>query len=301
MSKLLVTGASGKLGKSAVTLLLANGVAPGDIIATTRDPSKLADLAAKGVDVRAADFDDPASLSAAFAGAERLALISTDALDVPGKRLKQHQAAVNAAKAAGVKHIVYTSMPNPGPESRITFAPDHRGTEEAIKASGLTYTILRNSWYNENLFMSLPSALQSGKWFTSTNGGRLAYIAHVDCAAALAAALASDNTSSEVLTMTGPQSLSYAEIAALASEATGKPIEVINLTDDQLAEGMKAAGVPEFMLPFMLGIEANVREGHFDLVTDDFEKLTGKKPSPLKDFLVANKDALLAAPAGGGH
>ncbi len=297
MSKLLVTGASGKLGKTAVSLILEQGVAPSDIIATTRDVSKLADFAAKGVDVRAADFDDPSSLETAFVGADRIALISTDAVDVPGKRLKQHQTAVAAAKAAGIKHIVYTSMPNPGPESKITFAGDHRGTEEAIKASGMTYTILRNSWYQENLFMSLPAAFQSGKWYTSTDGGKLAHIAHADCAAALAAALASDNTASETLTLTGPQSLSYAEIAALASEATGKSLDVVNLTDEQLAEGMKAAGVPEFMLPFLLGIEANVREGQFDVLTDDFEKLTGRKPSTLKDFLVNAKDAISAPPA----
>ncbi len=297
MSKLLVTGASGKLGKTAVGLLLEQGVAPSDIIATTRDVSKLADFAAKGVDVRAADFEDPASLEAAFAGADRIALISTDATAVPGQRIKQHQNAVAAAKAAGIKHIVYTSMPNPGPESKITFAGDHRGTEEAIKASGMTYTILRNSWYQENHFMSLPAAFQTGKWYTSTDGGKLPHIAHADCAAALVAALNSDNTASETYTLTGSQSLSYAEIAAIASEATGKPLEVVNLTDEQLAEGMKAAGVPEFMLPFLLGIEANIREGQFDIVTDDFEKLTGRKPAPIKDFFVRVKDAITAPPA----
>lgn len=296
MSKLLVTGASGKLGKHTVEILLQNGVAASDIIATTRDPSKLADFAAKGVDVRKADFDDDtATLAESFKGADRLALISTDALDGTDKRLKQQTNAVEAAKAAGVKHIIYTSMPNPVPESKIVFAGDHRGTEEAVKASGLSYTIVRVNWYQENLFMSLPNALKSGQWFTSAGEGRTGYIAHGDVAAALAAAVASDETANATYTITGPEALSNPQIGALASEILGKPLTVINLTDEQLAEGMKSAGVPEFMLPLLIGFEANTREGGVDVVTGDFEKLTGKKPTPLSAFLEANKQALLAA------
>ncbi len=294
MSKLLVTGASGKLGKQTVELLLKNGVAAADIIATTRDPSKISDLAAKGVDVRKADFEDTASLVAAFSGADRLALISTDAVDGTDKRLKQHLNAVEAAKAAGVKHIIYTSMPNPVPESKVTFAGDHRGTEEAIKASGLTYTILRNTWYQENLLMSLPNALKSGQWFTSAGEGRTAHIAHADCAAALAAVLASDDTSNQTYTLTGGEALTNSQIAAIATEVLGQPLAVINLTDEQLAEGMKSAGVPEHMIPFLMGFEANTREGGVDIVTGDFEKLTGKKPTPISTFFEANKQALLA-------
>ena len=291
--KLLVTGASGHLGRLVLDQLLANGVAAGDIIATTRDISKLADYAAKGVEVRKADFNDEAGLVAAFRGADRLALISTDAIDGNGTRLKQQTAAVDAAKAAGVKHIVYTSMPNPHVNSRITFAGDHRGTEEAIKASGLGYTILRNAWYQENLFMNLPQVLASGHWYTSTGGGKTSHIARADCAAALAAALASDSTESKTYTLTGAEKRTTAEIAALASEVLGKPIEVIQLDDGQLAGGMKAAGVPDFLVPFLIGFEANTRLGDADILTDDVEALTGRKPIPFRTFFEQNKAALL--------
>lgn len=290
-AKLLLTGASGNLGKLTLDALLAQGVAPADIIATTRDASKLADYAAKGVDVRVADFNDLASLPAAFAGADRLALISTDAI---GARATQQKAAIDGAVAAGIKHIVYTSMPNPTPASKITFEAEHRLTEEAIKASGLDYTILRNSWYQENLFMNLPNALKTGQWFTSAGEGKVSHIARAECAAALAAVLISPPDAKAIYTLTGAASYTTAEIAAMTSEVTGKPIAVINLTDEQLAEGMKAAGVPEPMIPFVIGFDANTRVGDADLVNGDLEKLTGKKPQSLKAFLEANKAALLA-------
>ncbi|MGB3243242.1 MAG: SDR family oxidoreductase [Sulfitobacter sp.] len=289
---LLVTGASGKLGRHTVELLLEKGVAPENIIATTRDPSKLDDLKSHGVVVRKADFDAPEELERAFAGADRLAIISTDALDVPGKRLTQQTAAVNAAKAAGVKHIYYTSMPNPVPESRITFVGDHAGTEEAVKASGMTYTILRNSWYQENLTMSLPQAFGMGQWFTSAGEGRTAHVSHADCADALASAMVSDDVADQTFTLTGPEALTNAEIGALAADAAGKPLAVVNLTDEQLAEGMKAGGVPEFMVPFLLGFEANTREGFTDFTTEDVEKLTGRKPRSMKDYLKKNAAAM---------
>ncbi|MEO5728244.1 MAG: NAD(P)H-binding protein, partial [Byssovorax sp.] len=142
---LLVTGASGQLGRRVVELLLE--AKAGTVVAATRDPAKLADLAARGVLVRKADFDDEGSLAEAFAGVDRLLLISTDSLVRPGHRLAQHQAAVRAAVSAGVGHIVYTSFTNPGVESPITVAPDHRLTEEAIAATKLGFTILRNNLY----------------------------------------------------------------------------------------------------------------------------------------------------------
>lgn len=291
--KLLVTGASGNLGRLVLDQLLADGTPAGDIIATTRDVSRLADYAARGVDVRKADFDDEAGLAAAFKGADRLALISTDALDSAGTRLRQHAAAVRAAKAAGVGHIVYTSMPDPSPDNRVIFAGDHRGTEEAIKASGLGYTILRNTWYQENMFMNLPQVLASGHWYTSAGEGTVAHIARADCAAAIAAVLASEGRQSAVYTLTGSESRSTAEIASLASEITGKPIEVIQLTDEQLAGGMKAAGVPDFVVPLLISFEAAIRDGQLSDKTNDFETLTGRKPIAFRTFFEQNRAALL--------
>ena len=290
---LLVTGASGQLGRLVLDALLASGkVAPAGIVATTRDTAKLADYAARGVAVRAADFDDPASLDAAFAGATKVLIVSTDALDQPGKRLTQHTAAVAAARKAGVKHILYTSMPQPD-DSLVTFAPDHLGTEDAIKATGIPYTILRDGWYAENLFMSLPHALEAGAWYTSTGEGRIAHITRADTAAALAGALLKAGDESRTYTLTGTKSRTAEEIAAVVSAATGKPLKVVHVTDAQLAEGLKAAGLPEGFIPTIVSFDANTREGKIAAVTGDAEALSGRKPTSFEDFVAASKAAFL--------
>ncbi|MBD9647718.1 NmrA family NAD(P)-binding protein [Ensifer sp. ENS09] len=288
---LLVTGATGQLGKLVLDQLLASGVAPSRIIATSRDTAKLADYIARGVQARVADFDEPASLDQAFAGADRILIISTDALDQPGKRLKQHLAAVAAAKKAGAKHIVYTSMPSPE-TSVIPFAPDHLGTENAIKATGIPYTILRNGWYMENLFMALPHALETGQWYSSSGEGRLAHIARADAAKAAAAALASSTGESQTYTLTGGELRSTDEIAALVAKATGKPLNVVHISDEALAGGLKSAGLPDFLIPIVVSFDANTRGGHIDMVTRDVTALTGATPVTLATFLEASKARL---------
>ncbi|MER8407231.1 SDR family oxidoreductase [Mesorhizobium sp. M0185] len=292
---LLVTGASGQLGRGVINHLLDTlKVSPQRIIAATRNPENLADLAARGVTIRAVDFDDTASLASAFTGADRVLIISTNELAVPGKRLKQHETAVAAAKSAGVSHLLYTSMPNPEPGSPVLFAPDHHGTEQAIKASGIPYTIFRNGWYQENLFMALPHAIASGHWYTSAGDGRIAHGARDDMAVAIAASLASSATESTTYTLTGPKAHTMAEIAALVTEVTGKPIEVIQLSDEALTEGLKAAGVPEAFAPVIVSFDTNTRSGRIGMVTDAVETLSGRKPQPLKQFLEANKAALVS-------
>ncbi|CAH2403279.1 SDR family oxidoreductase [Mesorhizobium ventifaucium] len=290
---LLVTGASGQLGRGVIHHLLDTlKVPPARIIATTRNPENLAELAARGVIIRQADFDDTASLVEAFKDADRVLIISTDELALQGKRLKQHQTAVAAARQAGVSHLLYTSMPNPEPGSPVLFAGDHYGTEQAIKASGIPYTIFRNSWYQENLFMSLPQAIASGQWYTSAADGRIAHGARDDMAAAIAADLASGATESTTYTLTGPQAHTVAEIAALVTDVTGKPIEVVQLSDEALTEGLKAAGVPEGFAPIVTSFDTNTRTGRIGMVTDAVETLSGRKPQSLKQFLEANKAAL---------
>ncbi|WP_443750269.1 SDR family oxidoreductase [Asticcacaulis solisilvae] len=287
MSTLLVTGAAGKLGRHVVNLLLEQG--GNTVIAASRDPSKLADLTAKGAEARRADFDDPASLEAAFKGVDRVLIISTDALGVPGKRLEQHTNAVNAARAAGVKEVVYTSMPNPE-TSAVLFAPDHLGTEKAIKASGLAYTILRNAWYAENLLHSLPAAFASGNWYTASGDGVIPYVAHDDCARAAAAAL-SKPAANQTLDITGPEAVSPDQMAAIAREVTGKPLNVVKVTDEQLADGLKHAGFPDVLIPTFVSFDTATRQGDFDRVSSDIETLTGRKPETLKAVFEANKAA----------
>lgn len=285
MSNLLVTGANGKLGRHVVQLLLEAG--KDHIIAASRDTTKLADLAARGAEIRRADFDDADSLAEAFKGADRILIISTDALG-SGQRLKQHLAAVKAAAEAGAE-IVYTSMPKPD-GSAVIFAPDHAGTEQAVIASGRPYTILRNAWYQENLLMNLPGAFASGTLYTSAGEGTLSHVSHADVARSAAAALSKPSTN-DILTLTGPELLTTKQIAALASEITGKPLAVVDLSDEQLAGGMKAAGVPEAIIPMLVSFDTNTRQGGFDILTDDVETLTGRKPEPLRVLLEANSAA----------
>jgi len=288
-SKLVVTGASGHLGRRVVELLAAKGAT--NLIAATRTPEKLAGL--PGVTVRKADFSDPASLDAAFAGADRVLIISTDRIDVPGLRIQQHRAAVEAAKRAGVKRILYTSMPNPD-RSFIPFAPDHLETERAIEQSGVEFTILRVSWYAENLLGTLAGPLKTGKWYTAAGNGRIAYIPREDVARAAAAALASSGGADERLDITGAELLTVPEIAKIVSEVTGKPIEVVPVSDEELEKMLAAAGMPPFVIPLVIGTERNIRAGNFDVQSDAVLRITGKAPQSLRDFLIANRAALPA-------
>ena len=180
--RLLVTGANGQLGRAVVEELLRLGAT--HVVAATRTPEKLGHLSERGVEVRAADFDHPETLRDAFAGVDRLALISTDALAVPGQRLAQHRAAIAAAVESGVKHVVYTSAPAPHPTAEGSLDNDHFWTEAALFASPLTWTILRNQLYMELILMAAGQATKSGKIFSATGGKGRAYVRRADCARA---------------------------------------------------------------------------------------------------------------------
>ena len=291
----VVTGASGHLGRGIVEhLLRSNGVNPSDIIATTRTPAVVADLAAHGVAVRRADFNDPPSLEPAFAGGDTVLIVSTDELDlVGGKRLKQHQAAVVAAKHAGATHVAYTSMPRPEPGSPFLIASDHYGTEQAMKASGLAYTSFRPNSYHENLLTSLPRIIETGRWLTSAGDGRVAYAARDDIAAAIAGRLASESTETAIIELTGPKAYSNAEVAELVSDVTGRSLEVVAVSDEALNGALQRAGVPEAFARLWVSVDVNVRAGNSELVTDTIEKLSRRKPTSLTQFLETHRSALL--------
>lgn len=290
--RIIVTGAAGHLGQRIVHHLLETyGVAPARIVAASRSPDKLAALAAKGVETRKADFDDPGTLKGAFAGGGRILVISTDAVGEPGKRLAQHRAAIAAAAAAGASQILYTSMPEPGPGSPILFAPDHLGSEEAVKATGIPYVIFRNAWYFENLLPSLPQVVASGQWFTSAGDGRTAYVARDDIARAIAAVLAAPVGGSATYTLTGDEALTTDEIAALVSAIAGKEIAVIQVSDAELQAGLEKAGLPAPIAALLTSFDANTRSGRIATTTDDTRKLGGHTPARLEDFLRANKAA----------
>jgi NAD(P)H dehydrogenase (quinone) len=285
---LFVTGAGGKLGRRVVELLRERGH-DGRIIVGSRHPETL-DF--PGVETRKADFTDPSGFTTALAGVDRVLLVSTDA-GIGEVRIRQHVAAVAAAQAAGVKRIVYTSLPHPEPGSIIPMAADHYATEQAIKATGIDYTLLRNSWYAENLLGSLPAALKGGKWFSASGNGLISHVTRDDCARAAAGALIADDAGSRVFTVTGPEALSHHQTATVASDVLGHPIEVVDVTDAQYVDGLKQAGLPEALAQLFGTFEIGQRHGQLSMVTDAVEQLWGTRPMSVRDFLAANRAALV--------
>jgi NAD(P)H dehydrogenase (quinone) len=286
---LLVTGASGHFGRLAVEELLARGAT--NIVAGTRDPSKLADLAAKGVKVVALDFDDEASLASGFAGVDRVLLISTDAV---GRRTEQQRAAVAAAEAAGVKHVVYTSAPSPRPNADGGAGIEHYWTEQALAASGMDWTFLRNHLYTDFIVqMSAAPALASGQWFDATNGRGRAYVTRLDTARTAAGALLTAE-GREVYDVTGPTAVTQAEVAALIAAAAGKPVARVGLTAEQLKGGLVAAHVPEFMAEILVAFDSDAAAGLHDIVMDTVERFSGRAPQSVASYIEENAAALKA-------
>jgi len=289
-STILVTGAGGHLGRKVIDNLLARGATK--IIAVTRDPSKLADLAAKGVDVRAGDFNDPASLDAAFQGADRVLVISTDAIGIPGGRKAQHIRAIDAAERAGATHIAYTSITSPYPSNdpACSVPDDHFWTEARLIGGKTDWSLLRNNIYAEIALHSAGPAVASGKLFHAQGKAGRASVAHDDAAAAAAGALLTAE-GKHVFDVSGPEAVPATEFAAILSQISGKPVEAVALTGAQLIEGLKAAGMPETVAPVMAQFDVDTSTGSHSIVTDAVEVLTGNKPRSFRDVLVANRAA----------
>ena len=279
---ILVTGASGHLGQLILTDLIKNY--SGKIIAGSRNTEKLSAFKAKGVEVRKIDFDNAETLSEGFKGVDKLMLISTDALAVPGLRLKQHVNAVNAAKAAGVKEIIYTSLPN-ADKASIFFAPDHFGTEEAIRKSGLRFTILRNNWYDQNLLHSLGQAVKSGELVSSTEKGKVGFITREDCARVAAGVLVKGGFVNQVIDVTGENSYSDDDVAKILSEVTGKNVKHVNISEEALREHLTSAKLPPFVVDLFVTYERSVRKNELDVTNSLVKEITGAHPQNLKSFL----------------
>lgn len=283
--RLLVTGANGHLGRAVVEELLRLGAR--NVVAATRTPERLADLEGGGVEVRAADFDRPETLRSAFAGVDRLALISTDALDVPGRRLAQHRAAIAAAVESGVGHVVYTSAPAPHPTAGGSLIDDHFWTEAALFASPLTWTVLRNQLYMEVVLMSAAHATESGRLFSATAGRGRAYVAREDCARAVAGALVQAR-GSEILDVTGSAAVTQDELAAMLGRASGRAVAHVDVPPEALAEGLSHAGLPPSMVKVVVDFDVEAAQGYHALVTPTVERLTGARPLALEAFLGKN-------------
>jgi NAD(P)H dehydrogenase (quinone) len=270
---IVVTGASGHLGRLVITGLLER-VPANAVVAATRTPDAAHDL---GVQVRHADFDEPATLPAAFAGAGTLLLISSSAV---GSRAAQHKAAIEAAVSAGIGSIVYTSVLRAS-SSPLVVAPDHRETEAAIVASGLTYTFLRNGWYTENYAEPLRGALESGVIIGSAGDGRVSSATRADYAAAAVAVLTSGEHDNAIYELGGDQAWTYAELAAEASKAFGRPVTYTDLTAEQHGAALREAGLPEVYVSFDRDISRGALEEH----GGQLRTLIGRPTTTLSEYL----------------
>ncbi len=279
MTTYAVTGATGPFGHHVVQSLLERGVAPRDIVAIVRTPANAADLAARGVDVRTGDYSQPDSLPPALAGVDRLLLVSGSEV---GQRVAQHAAVIDAAKAAGVGRILYTSILR-ADTSEIALAVEHKATEELIVASGLPYTILRNGWYLENYTGRLAEYLSRGVIADAAGEGRVAAATRADFAEAAAAAAMLDDTAAAAVYELGGTAFTMAELAAEITSATGAEVVHQNLTTAELVAALQDAGLDAGTAGFVASLDEAAVRGDLDTDSVDLPRLLGRSVTSLRD------------------
>jgi NAD(P)H dehydrogenase (quinone) len=278
--KMLVTGATGKLGTKVVETLLKS-VPASQLAVSVRNPEKAEGLQARGVEVRHGDFDRPETLNSAFAGIDRLLIISTDGDNET--RIRQHTNAVAAAQRAQVGFIAYTSAVNAS-ESKLFLALVHRVTEEAIIKTGIPYSFLRNNWYLENEIGNIQGVLAGAPWVTSAGNGKAGWALRQDYAEAVAAVLAGNGHENTIYELSG-QLLTQEELVSVIGTLLGKEVPVQQVDDAKYAEIMKGAGVPDFVIPILVGIQQGIREGTLEIESNNFEKLLGRPVTPIREAL----------------
>jgi len=274
---IVVTGATGQLGRLVITTLLKT-IPAADIVAAVRTPSKAADLAALGVTVREADYTRPDTLTTAFAGADKLLLISSSEV---GQRTRQHQAVIDAAKTAGVKLIVYTSVLR-ADTSMLGLAGEHRATETALKASGVPFTVLRNGWYTENYAASIAPALAHGALLGSAQQGRIASAARADYAAAAAAVLTREGQAGKVYELAGDEAYTLADFANEITAQSGKQVIYQNLPEADFKAALIGAGLPEHLAGLLSDSDAGAAEGALFDAGGQLSALIGRPTTPMK-------------------
>ncbi len=279
MSKIAVSGATGQLGRLVVQQLLAR-VPAADVVALVRTPAKAADL---GVAAREADYTRPETLSAALAGVETLLLISSNEV---GQRVAQHRNAINAAKAAGVKHIVYTSLLH-ADRSPLNLAPEHVETEALLKASGLAYTVLRNGWYTENYTGSVGAAVAGGAFIGSAGDGRISGATRADYAAAAVQVLSTAGHEGKTYELAGDTAFTLADLAAEISRQTGKAIPYRNLPPADYAAALKGFGLPDDVAQLIAGWDVDASQGALFDDSRQLSALTGRPTTPLATAVAA--------------
>jgi NAD(P)H dehydrogenase (quinone) len=281
---LVITGAGGQLGR-----LVAEGVlaAPAreQVVLVTRRPDTLSELASRGAIVRAGDFDDPGTLPDAFAGGDRLLLISTDAV---GRRVAQHVAAIDAARAAGVRHVSYTSVPDPVDANVAAVVPDHKATEEVLATSGLAWTFLRNALYSEFRVPQAQAAIAHGEFTHNFGEAGHAFVSRVDCAAVAAAVLGGGAEHDAVAyDITGPARLGGEALAAIYATVGGRPVTATAVDDETEVAGLIAAGLPRVGAEIAASFGTALRTGYLGELTTVVNDLTGRAPADLETVLRA--------------
>ena len=279
---IVITGASGQLGRLVIQSLLAK-VPASQIVAAVRNPAKATDLAALGVQLRQADYSQPATLDAAFAGADKLLLISSSEV---GQRAAQHRNAIDAAKRAGVQLIAYTSLLH-ATGSPLALAEEHLATEVYLKESGVPHALLRNGWYTENYLASIAPALQHGAYIGSAGEGRIASAARADYAAAAAAVLTLSDQAGKVYELAGDSSYTLAEFAAELSRQSGKTVPYVNLPQAEFQAALAGAGLPEGLAFVLADSDVGAAQGALFDDQRQLSALIGRPTSSLASLIEA--------------
>lgn len=273
---IVITGATGQLGRLVITLLLKK-VPAASLVATVRNVEKAEEIAALGVQVRQADYNQPASWNAALQGADKVLLISSSEI---GQRTQQHRAVIDAAKRAGVKLLAYTSVLH-ADTSVLGLAREHRETEAAIRASGLPFVLLRNGWYTENYAMGIPAALSLGAVYGCAGDGRISSAARADYAEAAAVVLTSDNPAGKVYELAGDTSYTLSEFAVEISRQSGKAISYVNLPEAEYKKALLGTSLPEFLAEQLANSDTGVSMGALFDDGKQLSKLIGRPTSAL--------------------
>jgi NAD(P)H dehydrogenase (quinone) len=279
-----VTGASGRLGRLVVERLL-DFVPAAQITAAVRSPDKVRDLADRGVQVRHADYDQPATLADAFHGEKRLLLISASEV---GRRVPQHRAVIDAVKKEGVDLIAYTSILH-ADASPLDLAQEHRETEVLLAASGLPFVFLRNGWYTENFTDGVPAMLEQGALLGCAGDGQISSAARADYAAAAAAVLTKQDQAGRIYELAGDSAYTLADVAAEVSRQSGKTVAYKNLSPEEYASAMVKAGLPEGLAALLANSQDGASKGG---LFDDSKQLSGLIGQPTTSLAETVKAAL---------
>jgi NAD(P)H dehydrogenase (quinone) len=288
---LIVTGATGALGRLTVEDLLRRGVPAGEIVAAGRDVGRLSDLARRGVRIRVADYADPASLRAALAGVTRLLLVSGS---VPGpQRVRQHRNVIEAAGEASAGLVAYTSIVNAG-TSTLRMAEDHQATEALLRDSGVPFTLLRNSWYTENYTARLAAFLERGAVYGSAGDGRVSAATRADYAGAAAAVLTTGGHENRAYELGGDEGFTLAELAAEITAQSGTDVRYVDLPEQEYASVLAADGLPQPYADTLADADRGLSRGELETRSGDLRQLLGRATTPLAEAIT---DALRDAAA----